>query len=178
MDDKILSGRLQYRNGKNSCMKYITNQIVIFKPGRLNKEDINNYFSFLPYSKDGTHCDCGGKINYLWDKIDNNYFINWTNSLFSDKGNLYQQFGNSPNLEEHFSDINSITCENLKNYIHNDNLILNKKNPFCEIFHSETSDINFLHLRAGTNWVNYDIKKRNKLLINFLKNLLAVIFFL
>lgn len=171
MQNKKISGRIQLRNGLHELVQYITNQIVIYKPSLFNKDLFFNNFSFLPGSIDTTaNCDCGGKIHYILKSIDlNNDFTNWSNKLFSDIGNNKQLYGGSPSENE---DFNVLYIENLdqsiKNLIENDTAILNKKFPFCEIFgNDDDKNILFLHLRAGTNWINYNIKERNKNLFNF-----------
>jgi len=171
MQNKKISGRIQLRKGLNEVVQYITNQIVIYKPSLFDNELFKNNFSFLPCTLDGiASCDCGGNIHNILKNINlNRDFINWSNKLFSDTGNNKQLYGGSPSET---SDFNLPYVENLdqsiKQLINNDTAILNKQLPFCEIFGNENDkSILFLHLRAGTNWINYNIDARNKNLFNF-----------
>jgi hypothetical protein len=171
MQNKKLSGRIQLRQGLNEVVRYITNQIVIYKPSLFDKDLFLNNFSFLPCTVDGiANCDCGGKIHNILKTIDNdNDFINWTNKLFSVTGNNKQLYGGSPSEDEDFnlSYVENID-QSIKNLIEKDTAILNKKFPFCEIFGNDNyKSILFLHLRAGTNWINYNIEERNKNVFNF-----------
>lgn len=170
MIGKKLSGRLQYRKGSTTTVKYITNHIVIYKPKDLNL----NFFSFLPCRLDNVACDCGGNINYIFNSLKDNEFINWENKLFSASGNIKQCWGLAPYLKEHFNiaAIDSMDDYNLKNYILQDTAILKKTFPFCEIFENTNNNTIFLHMRAGTNWINYDIRNRNRILFNFLNKLI------
>lgn len=169
--NKKISGRLQLRKTSTETVKYITNHVVIYKPSTIDL----NHFSFLPCTVNGARCDCGGNINYILNKIENNEFVNWTNSIFSEKGNLKQQLGTAPSLEEDF-DLNyfkQIENYDLKKYIFDDTYALKKKHPFCEILENEDKDVTILHMRAGTNWIGFDIKKRNEILFNFLKKVIS-----
>ena len=167
MENIKLSGRIQYRKGNNNTIKYITNQIVIFKPNQIN---LNN-FSFLPCRIDGVNCDCGGEINFIFNKINDSDFINWKNNLFSKKGNDKQLYGVSPNEEDDFDEVFLDALDvNLKSFILNDTKKLQKNHPFCEIFTNNLNNVLFLHLRAGTNWIGYDFTHREKIFKDFINH--------
>ena len=179
MENKNISGRIQYRKGATNTIKYITNHVVIFKPNKFDKNLFLKYFSFLPCNIDNVGCDCGGNINFLFNEIGDDDFINWTNKLFSKSGNSKQQWGGpGPNSEKDFNiqALNSINNSKLKNYILQDTSILKKNFPFCEIFENTNNNTIFLHMRAGTNWINYNIENRNKVLFNFLNEITVNIF--
>lgn len=167
MSDKKISGRIQYRKGHSGTISYITNQLVIYKPSLFNK----THFSFMPCTLDGATCDCGGPIHELLSNINSTEFINWTNILFSDKGNITQQWGTQPDNTDdfcrHFNDVN------LDKYVDEDTVILNKKYPFCEIFGNNVNNTLLIHMRAGTNWIGYDITSRNALLLRYLSSILT-----
>jgi hypothetical protein len=172
MQNKKISGRIQLRKGLNEEVKYLTNQIVIYKPSLFEKDLFFNNFSFLPCIVDfNANCDCGGKIHNILKTLDlNKDFINWTNKLFTETGNNKQLYGGSPSNKDDF-DIAYIEDldKDIKNLIVNDTKILNKEFPFCEIFGNDyNKGVLFLHVRAGTNWINYNIKERNKNLFNYL----------
>ena len=171
MLNKKISGRIQMRHGANEVVKYLTNQLVIYKPSLFDENIFLNNFSFLPGLVDySANCDCGGKIHNMLKTIDmNNDFVNWSNKLFSDKGIHLQNYGGSPSHKEDF-DLSYIERlePNIKALVLNDTAILNKEFPFCEIFGNGLDEtILFLHLRAGTNWINYNIDARNKNVFNF-----------
>lgn len=173
MDNCKLSGRYQYRVSNNGYKnEYITNQIVIYKPTDL--ADHINYLSFLPGFFNGTRCDCGGAINYLFKNIDNLNFKNWNNLLFSELGNNIQISGNDVCTEQHFNnDYKKYLSSDIVNYIEKDTSILNKQFPFCEILVNDKDySLQLLHLRSGSNWINYDINERLKLLYEILNKLL------
>ncbi len=169
MNNKSLSGRIQFRKGKNFTVKYITNHIVIYKPSYFDKS-FKIYFSFLPCNIDSASCDCGGNIHYIFNKLDDSKFINWENKLFSKFGNIKQQRGTAPDSKKDFNieALTSINNSKLKNYILQDTSILKKEFPFCEILENTNNNTIFLHMRAGTNWINYNIENRNKILFTFL----------
>ena len=172
MQNKKISGRIQLRKGLNEEVKYLTNQIVIYKPSLFEKDLFFKNFSFLPCIIDfKAQCECGGKIHNILIELDlNSDFINWTNNLFTSHGNNKQLYGGSPINKEDF-DLSCIEKlhKDIKNLIVNDTKILNKEFPFCEIFGNEyNKNVLFLHLRAGTNWINYNIDERNKNLFNYL----------
>lgn len=50
-------------------------------------------------------------------------------------------------------------------------LLFKKDFPFCEVLDNTKDNTIFLHMRAGTNWINYNIKTRNEILLKFLDNL-------
>jgi len=170
MENKKLSGRIQYRKGTTGTISYITNHIVIFKPEAFDKNKFLKYFSFLPCNIDNTSCDCGGNINFLFNEMKKGDFINWTNKLFSEHGNTKQQWGIAPDSKRDFSNeaLSLINDSNLRKYILEDTTILKKDFPFCEVFENTKDNTIFLHMRAGTNWINYNIKVRNEILLNFL----------
>jgi hypothetical protein len=172
MTNTLLSGREQYRNDKDgNTIKYITNQIVIFKPFRLEELGHIKYLSFKPVNINGASCDCGGMIHYILQdlNVDTVCFKNWHNMLFSDQGNHYQKYGGSPNLKEHYT-VDIELKPILKQYITDDTSLLKKSYPFCEIFVPDNSPHpQFLHLRAGTNWIGYNINARKQLLFGLLE---------
>jgi hypothetical protein len=182
MTNVVLSGRDQYRiDDNNNMLYYITNQLVIFKPFHPELEPHMDKLSFMPATINGAACDCGGNIHQIMDlKVS---YRNWSNILFSADGNIYQRGGHSPNLAEHFQNYKTSSNLNLdlplKQYIEDDTTIIRKTYPFCEIFSPDVcsgsglvdSNIMFLHLRAGTNWINFDIRKRKHLLFTFLKQI-------
>lgn len=166
MKDKSLSGRIQFRKGLTHTVEYITNHVVIFRPNEVEL----NHFSFMPCNIDGINCDCGGSIDFIIDKMDKDKFINWTNSLFSDVGNHKQQFGTAPSVS---IDFNKPKMDSkLEDYIQRDTSILQKEYPFCEVLVNKNDGTEFLHMRAGTNWIMYDIKERNNVLFQFLKDII------
>ena len=172
MENKKISGRIQYRKGATNTISYITNHIVIYKPSCFDNS-FQNHFSFIPCKIDSINCDCGGNIHYLLNKITDNEFINWTNKLFSKFGNTKQQWGTAPDSKKDFN-IEALTLINnskLKNYILQDTSILKKEFPFCEILENTNNNTILLHMRAGTNWINYNIENRNKILFTFLNKL-------
>jgi len=173
MHNKKLSGRQQFRKGNTTTIKYITNHIVIFKPSCFDQDEFFENFSFLPCKIDNVGCDCGGKINFLFDKLTDADFVNWDNKLFSDSGNIKQQWGVAPDEQKDFNNsaISDLNDSNLINYILQDSSILKKKFPFCEILENPKNNNICLHMRAGTNWINYNIKDRNEILFQFLNNL-------
>jgi hypothetical protein len=173
MENKKLSGRIQYRKGRNNTIKYITNHVVIFKPAVFDKSLFLKYFSFLPCNIDNVACDCGGNINFLFNEMESNDFINWKNKLFSEYGNTKQQWGTAPDSKKDFSNeaLSLINDSNLRKYILQDTTILKKDFPFCEVLENTKDNTIFLHMRAGTNWINYNIKTRNEILLKFLDNL-------
>ena len=175
MENKKISGRIQKRiTNEKEELNYITNQVVIFKPSLFLKEDFIKYFSFDTYNYNGCTCDCGGRIHYLFKNMNmQTEFINWNNALFSNKGTKKQLYGGSPSEYDEFNlELINELDDNLKNFIKNDTELLNKKYPFCEIFTNDKNNVKLLHLRAGTNWINFDINKRKTLLHNFLKQYL------
>ena len=173
MENKKLSGRIQYRKGRNNTIKYITNHVVIFKPAVFDKSLFLKYFSFLPCNIDNTSCDCGGNINFLFNEMKKGDFINWTNSLFSEIGNKKQLFGGSPSENSDFnSNFLNTLDNNIKDFVVNDTKRLKKNNPFCEIFTNDANRVLFLHLRAGTNWIGYNFKHRENMLDLFFKTIL------
>lgn len=172
MENKKLSGRIQYRKKNGNEVRYITNHVVIYKPYKFG--NYLKFFSFLPGPVNGINCDCGGNINYILDTLKENEFVNWTNKLFSNSGNIKQQWGTAPDSKKDFNmeALTSMDNSNLKDYIIQDTSILKKEFPFCEIFENTNTDTIFLHMRAGTNWINYNIENRNKILFTFLNKLL------
>ena len=170
MNGKKLSGRIQYRNGRNNTIIYITNHVVIFKPAEFDKSLFLKYFSFMPCRLDNVACDCGGNINFIFKEMESNDFINWKNKLFSEYGNTKQQWGTAPDSKKDFSNeaLSLINDSNLRKYILQDTTILKKDFPFCEVLENTKDNTIFLHMRAGTNWINYNIKTRNKILLKFL----------
>lgn len=173
MENKKLSGRIQYRKGISKNVKYITNHIVIFKPNLFELNNFKKHFSFLPYVIDNVMCDCGGNINFIFDKMSKDDFINWDNKLFSKKGTLKQIFGGSPDKNDEYNNnyLHSLQT-NIKNFIIDDTISLKKQNPFCEIFGNKENNVIFLHLRAGTNWIGYDFTKREIMLKELFNELL------
>jgi len=173
MTNSYFSGRIQYRKGVNTDndISYVTNQIVIYKKSRIN--NMLNYLSFNPVSINGAICDCGGDTHYIIKKIDKLKFLNWTNILFSKSGNTKQLYGNSPDMLSDFNfKILDTFNEPLRQFIINDTNILNKLGPFCEVFSINNNPL-FLHLRAGSNWINYDIQKRKDNLNTYIELLLT-----
>lgn len=174
MVNKYISGRLQFRKtNTNSTIYYITNHIVMYNP--ITFKNTFKHFSFMPGEINGAICDCGGNIHHILKNIKECSFINWTNILFSDKGTYIQNLGGSPDKESEFNRaiINTFSSD-LKKYIMNDTFILNRQFPFCEILSSDRTTPMFLHLRAGTNWINYDISSRKQLLYKYINTLLAI----
>lgn len=173
MDTCKLSGRYQYRVSINGYKnEYITNQIVIYKPSDLI--DNIDYLSFLPGHFNSVNCDCGGAINYLFKNIDNLNFKNWNNLLFSELGNNIQISGGDVSSQQHYNDdYKKYLSNDIINYIEKDTSILNKRFPFCEILVNDNDySLQLLHLRSGSNWINYDINERLKLLYEILNKLL------
>jgi hypothetical protein len=169
-----LSGRYQYRiNTSNQKNNYITNQLVIYKPKSFTDSQLQ-CLSFKPGIFNNNLCDCGGSINYILSTIDNKEFKNWKNFLFSDMGNRIQSSGGNVSTLEHYNmDYIKYLIHDINNYIKSDTLLLKNQFPFCEILvHDKNYQLQFLHLRAGTNWINYDINKRKQLLYNLLNKLL------
>lgn len=172
MINKKLSGRSQYRKGSTKIIKYITNHVVIYKPSCFDIS-FQKYFSFLPCNIDSVNCDCGGKINYIFEGLKENEFVDWKNSIFSIEGNKKQLFGGSPTEDNDFdyNFLNSID-DKIKKFVLDDTKYLQKKHPFCEIFTNTDNNTMFLHLRAGTNWIGFDFIKRETLLRNLFDSIL------
>lgn len=174
MEHKKFSGRLQCRNNNNNnnVINYITNHIVIYKPSCLD-DSFQENFSFMPCKIGNANCDCGGKISNILNKINKHDFVNWKNSLFSDKGHIEQIYGGSPSKDDDF-DYNFLHTldRNVKQFILDDTNKLQKKHPFCEIFSNDDNNVTFLHLRAGTNWIGYNFESREILLKQFIDLLL------
>ena len=172
MNNCNLSGRYQYRkNNKGYINKYITNQIVLYKHSNFSLNDIK-YLSFRPGIFNGVNCDCGGSINYIFENVKDINFKNWTNYLFSGIGNTIQMAGEDVSIIEHYNlNYNNTLSPPITKFIDMDTKKLNKKFPFCEIF-THKEHFKFLHLRSGTNWINYDINERKKLLYNTLNDIL------
>ena len=171
MKNKKLSGRLQKRNGQTEEVQYITNQIVLYKPSLFETNLFFNNFSFLPGLVDSVQCDCGGNIHTILKQCDlQNDFINWSNNLFTDIGNKMQMSGIAPGHTYEFDTAYIETLDSaLKDLIINDTKIVNKEFPICEIFgNTHDTRVLFLHLRAGTNWMNFDIEQRTKNLFDYL----------
>ena len=175
MKNHKMAGRIQYRKTSEDIIKYVTNQIVIYKPTAFNKEIFLKNFSFLPCSIGNANCDCGGKIHFILETMNlKNDYINFTNALFSNSGNVKQLFGGSPSDDSDFDMEylnNENVSENLRNFIKKDTKILNRTYPFAEIFAEPSNTIQFLHLRAGTNWINFDIVSRKAHLQDFFDKL-------
>lgn len=180
MEGVLFSGREQIRKDlAGTDIRYITNQIVLFRPRELEHKDMLKYISFAPRNINGALCDCGGSIYHLFNAGIS--FKNWSNGLFSDKGNYCQKYGGSPDKPEHFTDpIHVVSQCNgdkfaLQRYIEQDTLVLGRKYPFCEIFTPTSTDRDsmpmFIHQRAGTNWIRFDIDKRNHVLRTYLENI-------
>ena len=128
-------------------------------------------FSFLPCSISNANCDCGGRIHYIFQTINlKNDFVNFTNALFSNEGNVKQLFGGSPVLKTEFNVeyLNELDPR-IKDFIITDTKILQRTYPFAEIFAESSNSVHFIHLRAGTNWINYDIIARKSNLHKFFK---------
>ncbi len=171
MGERKIGGRIQYRNSVQGVVKYLSNQIVIYKPSLFDKEIFLKNFSFLPCSISNANCDCGGRIHYIFQTINlKNDFVNFTNALFSNEGNVKQLFGGSPVLKTEFNVeyLNELDPR-IKEFIITDTKILQRTYPFAEIFAESTNSVHFIHLRAGTNWINYDIIARKSNLHKFFK---------
>jgi len=177
MENKKLSGRIQYRKGRNNTIKYITNHVVIFKPNEFDKNLFLKYFSFLPCNIDNVACDCGGNINFLFNEMGDDDFINWKNNLLSEIGNQKHIFSEVPfsKYTENYFDMEffNLLDSNIKDFIITDTKNLKKKHFFCEIFANDINNVMFLHLRAGTNWIGWDFKKREQSITSFLNLLLT-----
>jgi len=172
MTNKKMSGRSQYRKGATKTIKYITNHIVIYKPSCFDNS-FQKYFSFLPCNIDSVNCDCGGNINYIFEGLEENEFVDWKNSIFSIEGNNKQLFGGSPTEDNDFdyNFLNSLD-DKIKKFVLDDTKYLQKKHPFCEIFTNTDNNTMFLHLRAGTNWIGFDFRRREILLRIFFDSIL------
>jgi len=171
MGERKICGRIQYRKSSQGIIKYLTNQIVIYKPSLFDRELFLKYFSFLPCRISNANCDCGGSIHFILKTINlKNDYVNFTNALFSNEGNIKQLFGGSPISETDFNIeyLNELDVR-IKDFIITDTKILQRAYPFAEIFAESTNAIHFIHLRAGTNWINYDIIARKSNLHKFFK---------
>lgn len=120
---------------------YYTNQILLIN---LPKVPPDKNFNFLPIVIDNIQLDCGGSLyNYLRDypeichnavKVIPRNFINLNNI------NRYKVLKNNNLLLEFFKE----EC----------NIFENKGN-FSELFQDA-----FIHLRAGSNWINVDVNRQ------------------
>lgn len=181
MDGTLISGRDQFRrdhDGKD--LRYVTNQLVIFRPRELEQNGLLKHLSFAPLNINGAACDCGGGIHHIFDAGVS--YKNWSNALFSETGSTCQKYGGSPKGAEHFADISAIVeqCDGdkfaLKQYIIEDTTVLKRRHPFCEVFTPNDAPVApdapmFVHQRAGTNWIGHDINKRNHVLYVYLENI-------
>lgn len=180
MDGVLLSGRDQFRKDSSGRdLRYVTNQLVIFRPYELEKNGLMKYLSFAPLNINGAACDCGGNIHHIFDA--GVPYKNWSNALFSSTGNTCQKYGGSPTGSEQFTPVVEVTAQccgdrfALERYIDEDTTILKRKHPFCEVFLPDENDGDdipmFVHQRAGTNWIGHNIDQRNHALYTYLENI-------
>ena len=176
MSGTKLSGRHQYRmNNQGERVNYVTNQLLMYKPSLFSREEIQ-YLSLKPGKFNGAATDCGGNIDNIFRNVKDIGFKNWNNFLFSKDGNDVQIGGGDVCTQQHYNENYSQYLDNIVNeYISKDNAILGRKFPFCEIFvYDQDSSLQFLHLRSGTNWINFDINSRKTLLYETLDKLVEI----
>ena len=175
MKNISLSSRLQYRK-EEKLVKYINNHIVIFNTNKIDNNLFDRYFSFKPDIIEENVCDCGANTYYIIKDLNDYSYINWYNKLLSNIGYESSLYGLDTFSYDDFNInfYNSLNI-NLKNYLDNEKNILGVSYNLSEIIKSDNNDTIFLHLKAGTNWNNIDLLKKNNRennLFNFLNILI------